>query len=198
MPRKSFWIGILFFAVLAIVLAACVPSYQIRGSLIDPPLPAPSVELLDSAGKPFSLNDQRGKIVLMFFGYTACPDVCPTTLADLKQTLAFLEEEEAAKIQVVFISLDPDRDTPEKAQFYASLFNPTFLGLSGPIETLEPIWDAYGVFREIDEETVTAAGYLVTHSARIYLIDQDGGLHVTYSYGTPPEDVAKDIQYLLK
>ena len=189
MAHKSVWTGLLALVVF-VALGACTSAYQIRGSSIDPPLPAPAIELLDSSGQPFSLKDQSGKIVLVYFGYTSCPDVCPTSLADLKETLADLEPEEADSVQVVFITVDPDRDTPEKTQ--------TFLGLSGSIETLEPIWKAYGVTREIDTETVTAAGYLVIHSARLYLIDQDGNLRITYSYSTPPEDIAKDIQYLLK
>jgi len=196
MPQKSFWIGLGVLAVIVIALLTLSPPYQIRGSVIEPSYPAPEVELSDSQGQAFSLKDQRGKIVLMFFGYSSCPDVCPTTLADLKQTRAYLEED-ADATQVVFITLDPDRDTPEKIQAYTSLFAPDFLGLSGSMEDLEPIWKAYGVFREIDEETITAAGYLVSHSARIYLIDQEGSLRITYTFGTPPEDIAKDIQYLL-
>lgn len=198
MARKSVWTGLLALVLFATILGACASPYQIRGSSIDPPVPAPAIELLDSSGQPFSLNDLTGKIVLVYFGYTSCPDVCPTTLADLKETLSYLDPQEADSVQVVFITLDPDRDTPEKIQAYTALFNSDFLGLSGSIETLEPIWKAYGVTREIDTETVTAAGYLVIHSSRLYLIDQDGNLHITYSYGTLPEDIAADIQYLFK
>ena len=104
MARKSLRISLLALVVLAAALGACTSPYQIRGSLIDPALPAPPIELLDSSGQPFSLDEQTGKIVLLFFGYTSCPDVCPTTLADLKQTLAYLEADEAEKVQVVFVT----------------------------------------------------------------------------------------------
>ena len=154
------------------------------------------IELLDSQGESYVLSEQKGKIVLLFFGYASCPDVCPTTMAVLKRTKALLDEQ-ADQIQVVFITLDPDRDSSEKIQAYTSLFDPTFIGLSGEIEVLEPIWESYGVFREIDDETFTAADYLVSHSSRTYLIDQDGNLKLTYTYGTDPEDIAKDIQHLL-
>lgn len=196
MPNKSIWIGLGVLAFLVLLLVTIGPPYQLRGSLIEPLYPAPPIELTDSQDQAFSLNNYRGKIVLMFFGYAGCPDVCPTTMADLKQTRTYLDED-ADETQVVFITLDPDRDTPEKIQKYTSLFEPTFLGLSGSMDELEPIWASYGVFREIDTETVTAAGYLVSHSARIYLIDQEGNLRLTYNFGTPPEDIAKDIQHLL-
>jgi protein SCO1/2 len=182
--------------VVVLAIFTLNPSYQFRGSVIDPPVPAPEIELMDSSRQPFSLNAYRGKIVFLFFGYASCPDVCPTTLADLKQTRAYLEEQ-ADSTQVVFITLDPDRDTPDKIQAYTSLFDPNFIGLTGSMEELDPIWEAYGVFREIDKETITAAGYLVSHSARIYLIDQDGNLHITYTFGTPPEDIAMDTEHLL-
>jgi len=105
--------------------------------------------------------------------------------------------EAADDVQVVFVTVDPQRDTFEKLNSYLSLFNPTFLGLSGTEEDLEPAWNGYGVFREIDTESETAAGYLVNHSSRLYLIDPSGDLALTYSFGTPPEDIAKDIKHIL-
>ena len=197
MQRKSILVSLAILLVLVIVLIIFRQPYQFHGSLIEQDYPAPDFNLLDSTGQSFVLSDQKGKIVLMFFGYASCPDVCPTTLADLKRTFEILGDL-AGEVQVVFITLDPERDTPEKIQAYTSLFNPAFLGLSGDMDTLEPIWKAYGVFREIDEETVTEAGYLVSHSARIYLVDQSGHLRITYTFGTPPEDIVKDIEHLLK
>ena len=197
MSSRFLLISLGILAVLALVLFVFQPDYQFRGSVIEQEYTAPVIELLDSKGESYFLSEQKGKIVLLFFGYASCPDVCPTTMAVLKRTNELLDEE-ADQIQVVFITLDPDRDTSEKIQAYTSLFDTTFIGLSGDLEVLEPIWESYGVFREIDEETLTAAGYLVSHSSRTYLIDQDGNLKVTYTYGTDPEDIAKDIQHLLK
>lgn len=196
MQRKSIWISLAVLLVLIIVLIAFRQPYQFRGSVIEQDYPAPDFKLIDADGQEYRLSAQQGNIVLLFFGYASCPDVCPTTLSDLKQTFNILDDL-SEEVQVVFITLDPDRDTPEKIQAYTSLFNQKFLGLSGDMETLEPIWKAYGVFREIDEETVTEAGYLVSHSARIYLIDQEGHLRITYTFGTPPEDIAEDIAHLL-
>ena len=197
MKKKTFFISLGILVILVIVLIAFRQPYQYRGSVIEQTYPAPEIELTSADGNPFKLSDHKGKIVLMFFGYASCPDVCPTTLSDLKRVSTLLEEK-SEEIEVVFITLDPERDTPEKTQAYASLFNPEFIGLSGEMDILEPIWQSYGVFREIDEETITEAGYLVSHSARIYLIDQDGNLRITYTYGTPPEDIARYIQHLLK
>ncbi len=168
-----------------------------RGTRYDPPLSAPSISLNKADGQPFHLADLKGKITLLFFGYTSCPDVCPTTLAELKQAISMLKEPEQTAVQVVFISVDPDRDTPQRMQDYVSHFNPDFIGLSGSLTDLEPIWQAYGIYRQI-EQTGSASGYTVSHTARIFLIDQDGNLRLTYGFQTPPQDVAHDLQLLLR
>jgi len=198
MNKRVILIGIslLAFAALIALVLSLTKEYQFEGVLIDPAQPAPPLDLIDSKGRDFNLEDYRGEVVLLFFGYTSCPDVCPSTLSDMKQVVAALGEA-ADDVQVVFVTVDPQRDTFEKLNSYLSLFNPTFLGLSGTEEDLEPAWNGYGVFREIDTESETAAGYLVNHSSRLYLIDPSGDLALTYSFGTPPEDIAKDIKHIL-
>ncbi|HKJ26041.1 MAG TPA: SCO family protein [Anaerolineales bacterium] len=198
MNKRVILIGIslLAFAALIALVLSLTKEYQFEGVLIDPAQPAPPLDLIDSKGRDFNLEDYRGEVVLLFFGYTSCPDVCPSTLSDMKQVVAALGEA-ADDVQVVFVTVDPQRDTFKKLNSYLSLFNPTFLGLSGTEEDLEPAWNGYGVFREIDTESETAAGYLVNHSSRLYLIDPSGDLALTYSFGTPPEDIAKDIKHIL-
>ena len=139
----------------------------------------------------------RGKAILLFFGYTSCPDVCPTTLAELKQALDELDEEKYRQVQVVFVTVDPERDTPERVQEYVNHFNPDFIGLSGSEIELAQIWQKYGVFREIVDGT-SAAGYIVNHTARVTLIDQDGNMRVSFAFETPVEDIVHDLKLLLK
>ncbi|MHB8817974.1 MAG: SCO family protein [Bellilinea sp.] len=183
-------------AVLLIWGFAFATPYELHGSEITSKVPAPAVNLTRADGSSFELSGRKGRIVLVFFGYTSCPDVCPTTLADMKRIKADLGER-AAEVDFVFITVDPQRDTPERVQAYASGFSQDFIGLSGSEGELEPVWQGYGVFRKI-QESQSAAGYLVDHSARVYLVDKTNQLRVTYTYGTPVEDMANDIRYLLK
>jgi protein SCO1/2 len=103
----------------------------------------------------------------------------------------------SSSVQVVFISVDPERDTPEKMQQYAEHFHPTFIGLTGSLEELQPVWDAYGVYRSVTQ-TDSALGYIVDHTARVTLVDADGNLRLSYGFQTPVADIAHDIKLLLK
>jgi protein SCO1/2 len=200
MGRKIFWVGITFLAVIALSVAYSTfsdrsPSF--RGALIENPLPAFNFVLTTTEGQTVRLSDFREKIVLLFFGYASCPDVCPTTLVELRQVRDSLGAQ-TDQLQIIFVTVDPERDTPERIRDYVSAFDPTFIGLSGNVVELEQVWDAYGVFRAIDESTVSSAGYLVAHSARVYLIDLEGNLRLSFSYGTPAEDIEHDVRELLK
>jgi protein SCO1/2 len=200
MDKKTLWVGL--GSLLLVLLAALATFWfakpaSFRGTSYSEPYPvAPSIELTQANGEPFRLSDQRGKIVLLFFGYTTCPDVCPTTLAGLKLVMDGLGDA-ADSVQVVFISVDPDRDTPEKIQKYAEHFNPNFIGLTGSLEELQKIWDGYGVFRSVTQ-TDSALGYTVDHTARVTLVDGDGNLRLSYGFQTPVEDIVHDIKLLLK
>ncbi|MCS7011769.1 MAG: SCO family protein [Anaerolineales bacterium] len=197
--RTFLWVGlsILLILVLAIGLVLLTRQPTYRGVLYDPPVAAPDFTLYTVGGREVHLSDFRGKIVLLFFGYTTCPDICPTTLAVLRQVYAGLGKA-AEHVQVLYVTVDPERDNPDRVQEYVSFFQPAFLGLSGSLEALEPVWQAYGVTRIIEPAPASAAGYFVTHSTRLYLIDQEGQLFLSYSYGTPPEDILHDLQELLK
>ncbi len=182
--------------LLALWLLAFARPYSFHGSLIEPPVAAPPIELTRADGSLYRLSDQQGKVTLIFFGYTTCPDFCPTTMAEMKRVKADLSAY-ADRLDVVFITVDPQRDTPERIQSYAAGFDPQFIGLSGSEEDLTPIWKAYGVYRQINEGQ-SAVGYLVDHSTRVYLIDPAGNLRLTFAYGTPPEDIAADIRQIFK
>ena len=194
--KIGLWIFLLVGVVGILVMFVQSPA-KLYGGELNPALPAPDFSLARHDGTQFQLSQYRGKIVLLFFGYTSCPDVCPATMAELRQALSELKEMDAAQVQVVFVAVDPDRDTPERIQEYANHFNEDFIGLSGSIEELQTIWDAYGVYREI-EESESVSGYLVAHTARVYLVDKAGNLRLTYAFGTPPGDISHDLKILVK
>ncbi len=172
--------------------------WHLRGTTYAEPYPpAPPIHLTRHDGTAFQLEDLRGKIVMLFFGYTSCPDVCPTTMAELKTALDAIGPEKADQVQVVFVTVDPQRDTPERVQDYANHFHPRFIGLSGTEEALARVWNEYGVYREVAEGS-PATGYLVDHTARITLIDQEGNLRSSYGFETPVEDIVHDLKLLLQ
>ncbi len=202
--RNSVGWGILIIAVLVALAVTTVQyvslpfarPYTFHGSQFDPPPPAADFTLTDQEGRSVRLSDYRGRVVLLFFGYTHCPDVCPTTLAKLNYVVQELGEA-AREVQVIFISVDPERDTPAAMKRYLSHFDPAFVGLTGRPEEIEAVTRAYGVYVE-KEEVGSAAGYLVTHSARTYVIDREGRLVLTFAYETEPQDLAADLEQLLR
>jgi protein SCO1 len=199
MDRKILLVGLIAFLLIGIVAAGGFLFSKpdtFRGTTYAEPYPvAPEIELARANGTSFRLSEMRGKVVTLFFGYTSCPDVCPTTMAELKQALDQLGNQ-ANHVQVLFVTVDPKRDTPERMQEYVNHFNPNFIGLSGSEAELAKVWNQYGVFREVAEST-SAAGYLVSHTARITLIDQQGNLRVSFPVDTPVEDLAHDLNLLL-
>jgi len=201
MDRKIYFVGLGSLLLIAAVAASTFllsrpPGF--RGvSFGEPFPPAPEIELTQTNGELFRLTEQRGKIILLFFGYTSCPDVCPTTLAELKQVLDKMGEK-ANSVEVVFVTVDPERDAPEKIRKYLDHFNSSFIGLSGSQAELEKVWSDYGVFREVVKEENTALGYIVNHTARVTLIDAAGNMRLSYGFQTPVDDIVHDLKLLLK
>jgi protein SCO1 len=195
--RKWFWLAIgLVVGIAAMVAVPSLQPYTMRGSEIDPPVPAPEIVLDSTHGGEYKLSDQKGRLVLIFFGYTSCPDVCPITLSEMRQIRSRLGDR-ASEVDFVYVTVDPERDTLDHMTNYLNAFDPAVIGLTGSEEAMEPVWAPYGVWREI-QEGATAAGYLVGHSSRLYLIDRNNNLRSTYSFGTPVEDVEADLRFLLK
>ena len=199
--RKWRWIYILAGVPAVIVIAVLIlqqlapPSFN--GMVIQSPQRAADFTLTASTGQRMGLQDLRGKTVLLFFGYTFCPDVCPTTIADLTQAMTILGPKKAAKVQVVFVSVDPERDTPERLQEYLSFFNPTFLGMTGTPDELIAASTPFGIFYEKHEGT-PATGYLVDHTATITLIDKEGYVRLVFPYGLGAEAMAADLAQFVK
>lgn len=200
MNRRVLQVGLGLLVLIGVAMAFLLllpKDTSLRGTEFVPAKPAPEIELTQGNGSSFQLSELRGQVVLLYFGYTFCPDVCPTTLSDLRRVKSDLGDD-SSRVRVLFVTVDPERDTFEKVGEYMALFDPSFIGLSGSTDELERVWDAYGIYREETEFPNSASGYLVNHTARVYLIDQDGNLRLSYSYGTPPEDIEHDIKILLQ
>jgi len=188
-------LGVLVGLVAIVGFQFFAQPYEFQGSLIDPPIPAADFELTDQHGDTFLLSDHNREVVLIFFGYTNCPDVCPVTLSEIKQVKAQLGEK-SNQVQYVYITVDPERDTVERINAHLENFDPTFIGLTGDTSDLEPVWKAYGVYAA-KVDSGSAAGYLVDHTARVYVIDVNGNLRLTYPFETGSDAIAADVHYLV-
>ena len=152
--------------------------------------------LTDHNGQPKSLKDFAGKVVVMFFGYTQCPDVCPTTMAELAEIKKLLGAD-GSKLQGVFVTIDPARDTPEVLKAYMGNFDPTFLALVPTPTQLAALAKDYKIYyKKVEGKTDTS--YTMDHSAGSYVYDTQGKLRLFTRYGTGPKPLADDIRMLLK
>lgn len=149
---------------------------------------------LQSAAGPVSLKDYRGKLVLVYFGYTFCPDVCPTSLAATAEGLKLLTPEELGKVAMIFVSVDPKRDTPERLKEYAEFFHPAIVGATGTPEVIAEIAKRYGVFYAEQKVATAGGGYVVDHSSDTFVIAPDGQLVAKIAHATPPDQVAVAIR----
>jgi len=201
MDKKTILVGLGSFSLIVIVAVIVIlfpKPASFRGTTFIEPYPvAPEIDLTLSDGANFQLSELRGEVVLLFFGYTSCPDVCPTTLAELKLALTRLPEKDAARVRVVFVTVDPLRDTPARVQEYLDHFNTAFIGLGGSQTALEKVWQSYGIYSEI-VPGASAAGSTVSHTARVTLIDQQGNMRVSFGYDTPVDDIVHDLELILK
>ena len=181
----------------AAVLTACQPGKpQFRGIDITGADYAKDFALTDFNGRPRTLQDFKGKAVVMFFGFTQCPDVCPTTMTEMAQVKQLLGPD-GDKLQVLFASIDPERDTPEVLKAYMGSFDPGFLGLyAASPEALAALAKDYKIyFKKVDGKTPTS--YSMDHSAQSYIYDPQGRLRLYSRYGSDPKLVAEDIKLLL-
>jgi protein SCO1/2 len=196
-PRNLVLFGVALLLGMIVVFLLLGPTrpYTFQGSLIDPPVAAPPFELTDVDGQSFHLSDVDGQVLIMFFGYTSCPDVCPVTLSDFLRIRSQLGNQ-AENVSFVFITVDPERDTPERMKKYLTNFDPEIIGLTGERSDLEPVWSSYGVY-EAMVEGGSEDNYLVDHSSRIYVINADGDLLLTYLFGTENKVIAEDVRHLV-
>lgn len=184
--------AVLGIAVAVVTLALSRGPHEFVGTVFTDTQAAPSFTLTADTGEPVALETFRGKVVLIYFGYTFCPDVCPASLAELAEAVAALDPDDREQVQVMMISVDPERDTPEVLAGYLDHFDPSFVGFTGTRDEIAAVAADYNVFFQAAEGT-PATGYLVDHWAGVYLIDPDGNLVESFGYGTPGEQIAEDI-----
>ena len=191
------WLRKIFFMLMVGLLAACgepkLPS-PFKASDVTAKYAHADFHLFDATGKPRSLADYRDKVVVLFFGYTHCPDVCPTTLADLAQVMAQLGPD-AEKVQVIFITLDPQRDTRDLLAQYPPAFYPTFIGLSGDEQATAQAAQAFGVIAQRVEGK--NGNYTLDHSAGSYLIAPQGKQVLLAPFAQSASWLTQDIKLLL-
>lgn len=186
--------ALVLVAALATGSGAASPAF--RGGVLDPPRPAPPLALRASDGSEFRLEAQRGSVVVLFFGYTFCPDVCPLTLSEMVRVRERLGAG-ARRLRVAFVTVDPERDTVERLRAYVGAFHPSFLGLTGTPEQLAAARRAFGVKAERRVVAGTAAPYLIDHSALVHVVDPEGRLRLLFPFGTSVDVMAHDIGLLL-
>lgn len=152
---------------------------------------------LQSAEGPVSLSDFKGQVSVIYIGYASCPDVCPTALAVLTQSLRQLSESEREQVQGIFISVDPERDTPAKLADYTAFFSPRIVGVTGSREEIDQVVRQYGAFYRIVDMEDSAMGYAVDHSSRLYLVDREGRLVETLLHNTSVPAMTTALKTLL-
>ena len=156
---------------------------------------ARKISLIDHNGQARTLEDFRGKLVLVFFGFTQCPDVCPTTLSEMANVMQLLEKD-ADKVQVLFVTLDPERDTPALLSRYVPAFHPSFLGLVGDKAATDEVAKEFKLFvQKIPAKS--GSGYTIDHTAGSYLFDTQGHIRLFIRHGQGADPIVKDIRALL-
>jgi protein SCO1/2 len=181
---------------LAILLAGCSQaSPELHGSPFPSPSTAPGLALTDTQGNPFDLTALEGHAVLVYFGYTQCPDECPLTLANARWVIEQLVDR-GDQVDFVLVTVDPVNDTPAVLRAYLDRFDTRFLGLTGPDEHLARARAAYGVLAATPDSDHEHTD--VIHGTRVYLIDPAGMLVTSYDLSVPKEDMLSDIRAILK
>jgi len=200
MERRKFLIGAGIFVLIALSLVVAriffTPAPKYAAVDITGANYGKEVQLTDHNGKPKRLADFKGKVVVLFFGFTQCPDVCPTAMVEMAQVKKELGQD-ADKLQVVFVTVDPERDTQEVLKAYMENFDPTFLALRGTPEQLGQIAaDFRIIYNKVNGSTPTS--YTMDHSAGRYIYDTNGRLRLYARYGIEVPAIASDIRLLLK
>jgi protein SCO1/2 len=186
----------ILLVALTLALAGCSPDGpQFKASDVTGAALGRDFALTDHTGRPRTLADFRGKVVVLFFGYTQCPDVCPTTLSDMAKALRALGPD-AQRVQVLFVTVDPKRDTPGLLKNYVPAFNPTFLGLYGDAAATAKVTKDFKIYAA-ERPGKTPESYTVDHSAQSLVFDPKGRLRLMLAYGMPGDKIAADLKILL-
>lgn len=194
-----------WLAALAALLAAALAWFAFgwQPELPETPLPRAAAPaggdfVLQSAAGPVDLRSFRGRLTLIYFGYTFCPDVCPTSLAATSEGLKRLTPDEAARVAMLFVSVDPERDTPARLKEYAEFFHPGMVGVTGQPDELAAIARRYGAFYARQPVATAGEGYVVDHTSDTYVVGPDGRLLGKIGHATPPDEVVTILRNYLK
>ncbi len=210
-------IGVLVFILALFVEQNPIQQYlplfssQLHGSQVPTINEGLDFTLTSMSGEPVTLSDFHGKVILLYYGYTYCPDVCPATLADLTKVMAQLRPQQREQVQVLMVTIDPERDTPELLQDYLAHFDDSFIGLTGTEEEIVNATVPFGIYYEQHEGTATSAsstelsrsvqatsGYLIDHTASVVVLDKRGILRTIYPFGTDFNDIVADMRVLTR
>lgn len=184
--------------LLSLLLCCTVAQAQtLKSGVFDPPRPAPDIALPASTGKPFKLSHLRGKVVVLEFGYTQCPSVCPVSLASLTQARQLLGAA-ADDVQVVFVTVDPARDSVPLLRDYLGQFDRSFIGIGGTQAQIDSVLRAYGISATRRTINGSKTEYGIDHSSYLYFVDRQGMLRALMPFGRPATDIAHDLAILLK
>lgn len=171
------------------------PGPRFKGGVFEPPRPAPGFVLPSSGGAPVKLSDYRGKVVVLEFGFSHCPSVCPVSLASLAQARQLLGAR-AKDVQVLFVTVDPARDTPERLRGYLAQFDPSFVGVTGSEAQIGRLLKDYGI--SASKHPVKGSDeYSMSHSSYFYFLDRQGRQRTMMPFGRPAADIAHDLAILL-
>ena len=198
--RRAIARNSILFAIVAITACGTGESKTspLRGRVLPEPWEKPDFTLADTDGNAFAFGPRtEGFVTLLFFGYTYCPDVCPVHMANLGAVLRRMDPQIAGKVKVVFVTTDPARDTPERLRDWLNGFDPSFIGLTGPLDSVNAIQQAIGLPPSILGE-LEDGSYTVGHAAQVVAYTTDNKSHVQYPFGTRQEDWAHDIPLLVK
>ncbi|MEN8040706.1 MAG: SCO family protein [Actinomycetota bacterium] len=191
-------IGVGMIVILLVAWQFILPRLQphvFYGQVIQSTSPAPTIELDGPGGERVAISDFEDKVVVLYFGYTFCPDVCPISLAKLARAREMMGDK-GDDVQVIMVSVDPARDTWQVLEEYAAHFDETFIGLTGDPADIDRIATVYGVYYEAEEST-SSAGYLVNHTSTVMVVDRNGELKLVIPYEATDEQVAADLSYLV-
>lgn len=203
---RSGWMSILIWVIVVAVIGAAgyflwqrfgprpAPQYGIP---INGTAPVEDVQLDSTLGKPVSLSDFDGRYPVLYFGYTTCPDICPTTLADLSKAEKLLGDT-AGRMQVFFVTVDPERDTVDRMRDYLAFFSPSFIGLNGGAAETERIASQFGVVYEKQYVSNSATDYLMDHTSAVVVLDPERKPLLMFPYGVTAEQIADDLRNVLR
>ena len=202
-------VAILALLCAAVVAAACRaesragarepdPPPAFQGRILAEPIPRPDFTLPDTRGEPFDFFEgTRGKVALLFFGYTHCPDVCPVHMGNIAAVLGDLPQPQRRRVEVVFVSTDPERDTPERIRSWLDRFDRGFVGLRGSRAEIDSIQRSLGLPPSVVEPRAVDGAYTVGHAAQVLAFSLDGPARIVYPFGTRQADWAHDLPLLI-